>query len=44
MLGKRIKLRRAWRINPVTRVKKSEKTYSRQKIKLETKRIINGKE
>jgi len=44
VLKKAIKLRRSWIINPVTRVKKSSKVYSRQKAKLQLKRMINGKE
>jgi len=44
VLEKPLKLRRSWAINPRTRVKKSEKVYSRPKAKLEAKRIINGKE
>jgi len=41
---KAIKIRKSWVINPRTRVKTSKKVYSRQKAKLEAKRIINGKE
>jgi len=44
VLDKPVKIRRSWSINPRTRVKKSKKVYSRQQAKLETKRIINGKE
>ena len=43
VLKKKVKIRSGWVINPRTRVKKSKKVYSRQKTKLETKRIINGK-
>jgi hypothetical protein len=42
--GRKIKLRRAWVINPATRVKKSRKVYSRPKAKKEIKRMINGEE
>jgi hypothetical protein len=31
--GARIKLRRRWKINPKTRIKKSGKIYSRKKLK-----------
>jgi len=44
VLEKAIKIRKSWVINPRTRVKTSKKVYSRQKAKLEAKRIINGKE
>ncbi|MDD2927812.1 MAG: hypothetical protein PHE30_03070 [Candidatus Omnitrophica bacterium] len=44
VLKRTVKLRRGWVINPRTRVKSSKKVYSRQKAKLEAKRIINGKE
>jgi len=44
VLKKIIKLRKGWIINPSARVKRSKKAYSRQKAKLELKRIINGKE
>jgi len=44
VLKKKIKLRKGWLINPTTRIKKSKKVYSRQKVKLQLKRIINGKE
>ncbi|MFA5410378.1 MAG: hypothetical protein WC321_00760 [Candidatus Omnitrophota bacterium] len=44
MRDKPIKIRKVWVINPATRVKKSKKVYSRQKLKQETKRITrNGK-
>lgn len=29
----RIKIRRAWKINPKTKIKKSDKIYNRKKIK-----------
>ncbi len=44
VINKALKLRRGWLINPATRVKKNKKAYSRQKAKLEAKRMINGKE
>jgi len=44
VLDKPVKIRRSWVINPRTRVKKSKKVYSRQKAKLEAKRVINEKE
>ncbi|MFA5345918.1 MAG: hypothetical protein WC315_06585 [Candidatus Omnitrophota bacterium] len=44
MLDKAVKIRRSWIINPRTRVKPNKKIYSRQKAKLEAKRIVNGKE
>ena len=37
---KRIKVRRLWNINPKTRIKKSEKKYSRRKKKKELKDIL----
>jgi len=37
---KKVSLRKVWAINPCTRVKKSKKAYSRQRTKLEIKRII----
>lgn len=44
VLDKPVKIRKSWLINPRTRVKSSKKIYSRQKAKLQVKRIINGKE
>jgi len=41
---KAVKLRKSWVINPATKVKKSKKVYSRHRLKLELKRITNGKE
>lgn len=38
----RIKIRRSWKINPGTRVKKSSKIYSRKKIKKTLKKYIEG--
>jgi len=38
---KLIKVRRAWQINPVTRVKESAKVYSRKRKKLERLKIEN---
>jgi hypothetical protein len=40
VLDKPIKIRKTWLINPATRVKKSKKIYSRQKIKEETRKRI----
>ena len=37
---KKIKVRRLWNINPKTRIKKSEKKYSRRKKKKELKDIL----
>jgi|GEM_PF-2148346 len=42
VLKKPVKIRKSWGINPRTRVKKSKKVYSRQKVKLETKRIVQN--
>jgi hypothetical protein len=39
VLGQKVKVRKVWSINPRTRVKKSKKTYSRQKIKREMKKM-----
>ena len=39
---KPIKIRKAWAINPATRVKESKKKYSRQKLKQETQKIIQN--
>ena len=36
----RIKLRRRWRINPKTRIKKSGKIYRRKKSKIENGREV----
>lgn len=36
----KIKIRKAWRINPRTRVKESEKAYSRDKMKRYARRLI----
>lgn len=38
--ARRIKIRKAWSINPKTRVKKSKKIYSRKKLKKEIKNEI----
>ena len=35
----KIKVRRAWRINPRTKIKESAKVYSRRKVKIEAKKI-----
>lgn len=44
-MAKRIKVRRRWRINPKTRVKESNKVYSRKKAKaLAEKELIDYKE
>lgn len=40
--GRPIKIRKAWVINPRTRVKESKKIYLRQKLKQETKKIITN--
>jgi hypothetical protein len=37
-----IKIRKAWKINPRTRVKQSRKLYSRHKLKQETRKIIGN--
>ena len=37
---KRIKIRKTWRINPRTRVKKINKRYNRKKAKRNFKRIV----
>ena len=42
VLKKPVKIRKLWGINPRTRVKKSKKAYSRQELKLDTKRIIEN--
>ncbi|MCX7661983.1 MAG: hypothetical protein N2Z79_04805 [Candidatus Omnitrophica bacterium] len=39
-MEKIIKVRRTWRINPRTRIKESKKSYKRQEIKKQTKRLI----
>jgi hypothetical protein len=44
VLNKPLKLRKAWVINPAVRIKKSKRAYSRQKAKLQLKRIIDEKE
>jgi len=36
----KIKVRRQWKINPQTKVKDSEKHYSRPKVKKQTKKQI----
>jgi hypothetical protein len=38
--NKKVKIRRAWKINPVTRIKKDNKKYDRKKIKSETKALL----
>jgi len=44
-MPRRVKIRRLWRINPKTRVKKSAKVYSRKKAKAKLKKELkeNGK-
>ena len=37
---KKVKVRRIWNINPKTRIRKSEKKYSRHKKKKELKDIL----
>lgn len=37
---KRVKVRKAWKINPKTRIKKSAKKYSRIKRKKELKDLL----
>lgn len=42
MLGKPIKIRKTWKINPRTRIKESKKIYKREEIKKEFKGILNN--
>jgi hypothetical protein len=35
-----IKIRRLWKINPWTRIKESQKKYSRKKMKKETEETV----
>lgn len=39
-----IKIRKVWAINPATRIKKSKKIYSRQKLKHDTKKVVKNEE
>jgi len=41
---KKVKIRKAWVINPKTRIKESKKRYSRIEIKKELKRIVRNEE
>lgn len=38
---KKIKIRKVWKINPVVRIKVSEKLYNRKKEKIKVLKIIN---
>jgi len=38
----RVKIRKVWTINPRTRTVKSKKVYSRPKIKLQIKKVIEN--
>lgn len=40
VLGKPIKIRKTWKINPRTRVRESKKIYKRSKRRLELKKIL----
>lgn len=41
---KRLKIRRAWKIKPATRIKVSNKQYDRKKLKIRTTKQIKREE